>query len=161
MTTANSNEVVRVGNLKAPLKWGTSSGLVKLDGTLVPAGDYASREAAQLAGVQPGQQYRQFRLNLKALGGALHMKNTDAKAIVTLGDLGTGFTQGADGKINVQSVPGITASYLAGADAFTGKVRLKDACGCNVLAEINATNLYDTTGEYVGTVMNFALPALA
>ena len=89
------------------------------------------------------------------------MKNTDTKAIVTLGDLGAGFTQSADGKINVQAAPGITASYLAGGDAFTGKVQFKDTSSNNLLFELNATNTYDTTGAYVGTVLNFALPALA
>ena len=95
------------------------------------------------------------------------MKNTDPKAILTLGDLGTGFVQAADGKINVQVEQDLVLAYLAdvdpytGASAFTGKVQIKDASSNNVLAEINATNLYDTTGEYVGTVMNFALPALA
>lgn len=88
------------------------------------------------------------------------MKNTNAKAIVTIGDLGAGFSQGADGKINVQGEPDITASYLAGADAFTGKVQFKDTSSGNLLWEMNATNHYDTMGTYIGTVLNFALPAL-
>ena len=66
----------------------------------------------------------------------------------------------ADGKINVQAEPDLKLGYLAGADAFTGKVQIKDTSSDNVLAEMNATNLYDTTGLYVGTVLNFALPAL-
>lgn len=53
----NTNAIVRVGCLKAPLTWDASSGHVKLDGTLTPSTDFTSREAAQLAGVQPGQQY--------------------------------------------------------------------------------------------------------
>ena len=94
------------------------------------------------------------------------MKNTAAKAVITLGDLGTGFVQAADGKINVQVEPDLTLNYLAnvdpyiGTDVFTGKVQVKDASSGNVLAEIDATNLYDTTGQYVGTVLNFGLPAL-
>ena len=94
------------------------------------------------------------------------MKNTATNAVITLGDLGTGFVQAADGKINVQTEPDLTLAYVAnvdpytGADAFTGKVQIKDASSNNVLAEVNATNLYDTTGQYVGTVLNFALPAL-
>lgn len=55
--TPNSNAIVRVSNLKTPLSWDASSGHVKLDGTLTPSTDFTSREAAQLAGVQPGQQY--------------------------------------------------------------------------------------------------------
>lgn len=55
--TPNSNAIVRINNLKAPLSWDASSGQVKLDGTLTPSTDFTSREAAQLAGVQPGQQY--------------------------------------------------------------------------------------------------------
>lgn len=94
------------------------------------------------------------------------MKNTATNAVITLGDLGTGFVQAADGKINVQVEPDLTLNYTAnvdpytGTDAFTGKVRINDASSGNVLAEIDATNLYDTTGQYVGTVLNFGLPAL-
>ena len=88
------------------------------------------------------------------------MKNTATKAVITLGDLGTGFVQAADGKINVQAEPDLTLSYLAGADVYKGKVQIKDTSSNNVLAEMVATNLYDTTGVYVGTVLNFALPAL-
>lgn len=94
------------------------------------------------------------------------MKNTATNAVITLGDLGTGFVQAADGKINVQVEPDLTLNYLAnvdpytGTDAHNGKVQIKDASSGNVLAEIGATNLYDTTGQYVGTVLNFGLPAL-
>ena len=88
------------------------------------------------------------------------MKNTASNAVITLGDLGTGFVQAADGKINVQAEPALTLAYLAGAGAGTGKVQIKDTSSGNVLAEANATNLYDTTGAYIGTVLNFALPAL-
>ena len=94
------------------------------------------------------------------------MKNTATNAVITLGDLGTGFVQAADGKINVQTEPDLTLAYVAnvdpyiGTDAFKGKVQIKDTSSGNVLAEVDATNLYDTTGEYVGTVLNFALPAL-
>ena len=88
------------------------------------------------------------------------MKNTSTNAVITLGDLGAGFTQAADGKITVQAEPDLKLAYLAGADVFTGKVQIKDASSNNVLADMNATNLYDTTGMYVGTVLNFALPAL-
>lgn len=89
------------------------------------------------------------------------MKNTNANAIVTLGDLGTGFTQGADGKINVQSEPDITASYIGGGNAFTGKIQFKDTSSGNLLWEMEATNQYDTMGTYIGTMLNFARPALA
>lgn len=94
------------------------------------------------------------------------MKNTATNAVITLGDLGTGFVQAADGKINVQVEPDLMLNYLAnvdpytGKDAFTGKVQIKDTSSGNVLAEVGATNLYDTTGQYVGTVLNFGLPAL-
>lgn len=88
------------------------------------------------------------------------MKNTASNAVITLGDLGTGFVQAADGKINVQAEPDLTLAYSAGADAFTGKVQIKDTSSGNVLAEADATNLYDTTGQYIGTVLNFARPAL-
>lgn len=88
------------------------------------------------------------------------MKNTLSNAVITLGDLGTGFVQAADGKINVQVEPDLTLAYLAGADALTGKVQIKDTSSGNVLADMDATNLYDTTGEYIGTVLNFVLPAL-
>lgn len=88
------------------------------------------------------------------------MKNTATNAVITLGDLGTGFVQAADGKINVQAEPDLTLSYLAGADVYKGKVQIKDTSSNNVLAEMAATNLYDTTGYYIGTVLNFALPAL-
>lgn len=88
------------------------------------------------------------------------MKNTSSKAIVTLGDLGTGFSQGADGKINVQGEPDITASYLPGGDAFTGKVQFKDTSSGNLLWEMDATNHFDTMGNYMGTMLNFARPAL-
>ena len=88
------------------------------------------------------------------------MKNTNPNALITLGDLGTGFVQGADGKLNVQSEPDITASYLAGTNAFTGQVQFKDTSSGNLLWAIPATNMYDTTGAYIGTVLNFALPAL-
>ena len=57
MPISNSKAVVCVGNLRAPLTWNTSSGLVGLNGTVVPSEAYTSRDAAQLAGVLPGQQY--------------------------------------------------------------------------------------------------------
>lgn len=88
------------------------------------------------------------------------MKNTATNAVITLGDLGTGFVQAADGKINVQVEPDLTLNYLANVDPYIGKVQIKDTSSGNVLAEIGATNLYDTTGQYVGTVLNFGLPAL-
>lgn len=88
------------------------------------------------------------------------MKNTATNAVITLGDLGTGFVQDADGKISVQVEPDLTLAYLAGADSFTGKVQIKDTSSGNVLTEADATNLYDTTGKYLGTVLKFALPAL-
>ena len=95
------------------------------------------------------------------------MKNTATNAVITLGDLGTGFVQAADGKINVQTEPDLKLTYEAnfvdpyiGTDVYTGKVQIKDASSGNVLAETNATNLYDTTGQYIGTVLNFALPNL-
>lgn len=57
MPISNPKAVVCVGNLKAPLKWNTSSRLVELNGTVVPSSTYTSRDAAQAAGVLPGQQY--------------------------------------------------------------------------------------------------------
>lgn len=94
------------------------------------------------------------------------MKNTATNAVITLGDLGTGFVQAEDGKINVQVEPDLTLNYLANinpyicTDVFAGKVQIMDTTSGNVLAEIDATNLYDTTGHYVGTVLNFGLPDL-
>lgn len=82
------------------------------------------------------------------------MKNTATNAVITLGDLGTGFVQDADGKINVQAKSDLTLAYSA------GKVQIKDTSSGNVLTEADATNLYDTTGQYIGTTLNFALPAL-
>ena len=94
------------------------------------------------------------------------MKNTATNSVITLGDLGTGFVQAENGMINVQVEPDLTLAYVAnvdpytGASPFAGKVQIKDTSSGNVLAEVDATNLYDTTGQYVGTVLNFGLPAL-
>lgn len=89
------------------------------------------------------------------------MVNNKPNAVITLGDLGTGFSRASDGKIVVQSEPDLTMAYAAGSDAYTGKVQIKDTSSGNILAEIQAINLYDVTGAYVGTVMNFGLAALA
>ncbi len=91
--------------------------------------------------------------------------NADPKAIITLGDLGAGLKQDpATGLIvvNPAAVPDtdFTAVYTAGADAFAGKIAFKDTSSGKLISEVGATNLYDATGEYVGTVINFGLPAL-
>ena len=88
------------------------------------------------------------------------MVNNQPNAVVTVGDLGTGFSRASDGKIVVQIEPDLTLAYESGPDVFSGKFQIKDASSGNVLTEIYATNLYDATGEYIGTVMNFGLAAL-
>lgn len=91
--------------------------------------------------------------------------NTDPRAIIRLGDLGAGLKQDpATGLIVIDpsTVPDadFTAVYTAGADAFAGKIAFKDTSSGKLISEVDATNLYDATGEYVGTVINFGLPAL-
>ena len=93
------------------------------------------------------------------------MKNTNDKAIVTLGDLDTKFfTQAADGKITLNPDGMLpddkTVRYTAGADAFSGTVELFDASANAVVWSVAATNSYSAQGVYLGTSLNFALADL-
>ena len=93
------------------------------------------------------------------------MKNTNPKAVVTLGDLDVKyFAQGADGKITFNP-DGILPDdkvirYTAGANAFTGTVELYDQSADAVVWSVPAFNQYSTQGVYLGTVLNFALADL-
>ena len=94
------------------------------------------------------------------------MKNTNDKAIVTLGDLDTKFfTQAADGKITLNPDGMLpddkTVRYTAGADAFSGTVELFDASANAVVWSVPAYNEFSTQGVYLGTVLNFALADLS
>ena len=89
------------------------------------------------------------------------MKNTASNAVITLGDLGTGFVQAENGAINVQVEPDLKLTYLAGGNAYSGKIQIKGTSSGTVLAEVDAINLYDTLGRYIGTALNCLLPALA
>lgn len=93
------------------------------------------------------------------------MKNTNPKAVVTLGDLDT--------KYFVQLPTGIVSfnpdgtlpedkviRYTAGADAFTGTVELYDTSAAAVVWSVPAINEYSTQGVYLGTQLNFSLPDL-
>lgn len=99
------------------------------------------------------------------------MKNTNPKAVVTLGDLDVKyFVQGADGKITfnpdgtlpddkvIRYTAGVDA--FTGADAFTGNVELFDTSANAVVWSVPAYNQYSTQGAYLGTVLNFALADL-
>lgn len=93
------------------------------------------------------------------------MKNTNPKAVVTLGDLDVKyFTQGADGKITLNP-DGILPDdkvirYTTGADAFAGTIELYDASADAVVWSVPAVNEYSAQGVYLGTVVNFALADL-
>ena len=89
------------------------------------------------------------------------MKNTATNSVITLGDLGTGFVQAENGAINVQADPDLKLTYLAGGNAYSGKIQIKSTNTDKVLAEMNAINMYDTLGRYIGTAMNCLLPNLA
>lgn len=93
------------------------------------------------------------------------MKNTNPKAVVTLGDLDIKyFTQGADGKITLNPDGALpddkVIRYTAGVDAFTGTVELFDTSANAVVWSAPATNDYSTQGVYLGTKLNFALDDL-
>lgn len=93
------------------------------------------------------------------------MKNTNPKAVVTLGDLDVKyFVQAADGKITFNpdgTLPDDKViRYTAGADAFTGTVELFDTSAKAVVWSVPASNQYSTQGAYLGTVLNFALANL-
>lgn len=93
------------------------------------------------------------------------MKNTNPKAVVTLGDLDVKyFTQGVDGIITLNpdgSLPDDKViRYTAGADAFSGIVELYDQSADAVVWSVSAFNQYSTQGAYLGTVLNFALADL-
>lgn len=93
------------------------------------------------------------------------MKNTNPKAVVTLGDLDVKyFAQGADGKITFNpdgTLPDDKViRYTAGADAFAGTIELYDASADAVVWSVPAVNEYSAQGVYLGTVVNFALADL-
>ena len=88
------------------------------------------------------------------------MVNNQPNAVVTVGDLGTGFSRASDGKIVVHLEPDLTLAYESGPDVFSGKIQIKDTSSGNVLTEVYATNLFDATGGYIGTVMNFGFTGL-
>ena len=93
------------------------------------------------------------------------MKNTNPKAVVTLGDLDVKyFAQGADGKITFNPDGNLpddkVIRYTAGADAFTGTVELYDTSADAVVWSVPASNQYSAQGVYLSTVVNFALPDL-
>ena len=90
------------------------------------------------------------------------MKNTNPKAIVTVGDLDAKyFGRMADGKITFNpdgTLPDDKViRYTAGADAFTGTIELYDASADAVVWSVPAVNEYSAQGVYLGTVVNFAL----
>lgn len=90
------------------------------------------------------------------------MKNTDTHAIVRLGDLGNGFYQDENGLIRVLAEPDMSYAYVANeADAFAGSLQLTDTSSGNVLVTIPVTNLFDTQGEYLGSVLKFDVAKLA
>ena len=93
------------------------------------------------------------------------MKNTNPKAIVTVGDLDAKyFGRMAYGKITFNpdgTLPddkGIRCT--AGADAFTGTVELYDLSADAVVWSVPASHQYSTQGAYLGTVLDFALADL-
>ena len=93
------------------------------------------------------------------------MKNTNPKAVVTLGDLDIKyFTQDIDGKITLNPDGALpddkVIRYTAGADAFTGTVELFDPSANAVVWSASATNDYSAQGVYLGTKLNFALADL-
>ena len=93
------------------------------------------------------------------------MKNTNPKAVVTLGDLDIKyFTQGADGKITLNPDGALpddkVIRYTANVDAFTGTVELFDTSANAVVWSAPATNDYSAQGVYLGTKLNFGLADL-
>ena len=93
------------------------------------------------------------------------MKNTDANARITLGDLDPRFfTQQADGTISFNTDGDIpsdrTIRYTPGTDAFAGAVELYDASADTVIWSIPAVNAYNSQGKYLSTELNFGLADL-
>lgn len=93
------------------------------------------------------------------------MKNTNPKAVITLGDLhADSFIQNADGTIGINRDGGLpddrVIRYTAGADAFTGTVELYDNSAASVVWSVPAVNEYSAQGVYLGTQLNFSLPDL-
>ena len=89
------------------------------------------------------------------------MKNANAAAIIRLGDLGNEFHQDENGLIRVQAKPYMSYAYVADpADVYAGELQLKDTSSGNVLVTIPVTNLFDTQGAYLGSVMCFAVDDL-
>lgn len=90
------------------------------------------------------------------------MKNTNANARITLGDLDPRFfVQRDDGTISFNpdgDIPGDrTVRYTPGVDAFTGAVELYDASANAVIWSIPAVNTYSSQGKYLSTELNFGL----
>lgn len=93
------------------------------------------------------------------------MKNTNANARITLGDLDTRFfVQQADGTIGFNTDGDIpsdrTIRYTPGHDAFAGTVELYDASANTVIWSIPAVNAYNSRGKYLSTELNFGLADL-
>ena len=90
------------------------------------------------------------------------MKNTNPNAIVRLGDLGNEFYQGKNGLIRVRAEPDMSYAYVAdAADLYAGSLQLTDTSSGNVLVTIPVTNLFDTQGAYLGSVLKFNVADLA
>ena len=84
------------------------------------------------------------------------MKNTNTNAIIRLGDLGNEFYQDAKGLIRVQAEPDMSYAYVADkADVYTGSLQFTDTSSGNVLVTVPVTNLFDTQGAYLGSVLKF------
>ena len=93
------------------------------------------------------------------------MKNTNANARITLGDLDPRFfVQQADGTISFNTDGDIpsdrTIRYTPGTDAFAGTVDLYDASAGTVIWSIPAVNAYNSQGKYLSTELNFGLADL-
>lgn len=92
------------------------------------------------------------------------MQNNASNAVLTYGDFKAGvLVREAVTDLLVvatESENDRTIRYTPGADAHNGTVELYDTSMAAVLWAAPATNLYDATGEYVGTVLDFSLPAL-
>ena len=93
------------------------------------------------------------------------MKNTNANARITLGDLDPRFfVQQADGTISFNTDGDIpsdrTIRYTPGKGAFAGTVELYDASADTVIWSIPAVNVYNSQGKYLSTELNFGLAGL-
>ena len=93
------------------------------------------------------------------------MKNNAANAVLTYGDFKSGVLVREPVTdllvVSTESENDRAIRYTAGADVHNGTVELYDTSMGAVLWSAPAKNLYDATGQYVGTVLNFSLPALA